>query len=160
MLVMSCCSLPDLGPISSTGKQVRCAFNNLKLVSGDQLKKFQQFHTLVHCGTTGMSRLLGCAKEERHSCRVRCVGRSANDRGPEYGDQFQKCITRGKGPTGRDMPAQVAASECERRPGLENHLRCRPEGPRQVYRGRDDALDCAAPPSEPCVRFSRTRLSS
>ena len=27
-------------------------------------------------------------------------------------------------------------------------------------RGRDDALGCAAPPSEPDVRFSRIRLSS
>ena len=27
-------------------------------------------------------------------------------------------------------------------------------------RGRDGALVCAAPPSEPCVRISRTRLSS
>ena len=30
----------------------------------------------------------------------------------------------------------------------------------QDYRGRDNALVCVTPPSEPCVRFSRTRLSS
>ena len=30
----------------------------------------------------------------------------------------------------------------------------------KVDRGRNDALDCAAPPSEPVVRISRKRLSS
>ncbi len=32
--------------------------------------------------------------------------------------------------------------------------------PRAINRGRDDALDCITPPSEPDGRFSRIRLSS